>query len=75
MNNTVEFERIRKKYQNVCLFCKKDISVLCGTPIIMLGGCCFCYRTKKVFYCFTRRAHIHCWLRKNGLKIIKVADL
>lgn len=62
----------KKKYQNVCLFCKKPIVVMCGTPIIMLGGCCYGFRTKKVFYCFPRRAHLPCWLKKVGLKIVGV---
>jgi len=66
-----KLEQVKKKYQNICLFCNKNISVLCGTPIIMLGGCCYGKKIGKVQYVFTRRAHIHCWLKKNKLKIVR----
>ena len=69
-----KFDLIVKKYQNICLYCNKPISVLCGTPIIFLGGCCFGWidEVHKIIYTFPRKAHIHCWLKKNNLKIVKV---
>ena len=59
--------------QNTCLYCNKKISVLCGTPIIALGGCCYGWTDKKnkVRRVFSRRAHIHCWLQHEHLKIVK----
>lgn len=67
-----KFDGVVEKYKNVCLFCGKPIQVLCGTPIIYLGGCCYGKMTKNVMYVFPRKAHLGCWLRKNNLKIVEV---
>lgn len=72
LNDDEKFEIVHKKYRNICLFCKKDISVLCGTPLIYLGGCCYGITVRKVRYVFPRKAHLGCWLKKEGRKIVKV---
>jgi hypothetical protein len=73
MNNSEKekHDAVYDKYKNICLFCNKPIAVLCGTPIIYIGGCCLGKKVGKTMYVFPRKAHIHCWLKKNNYKIVR----
>ena len=50
------------KLQHHCVICKKQIMVMCGTPVINYGGCCIGYQTPKKRVMMTRKAHIHCFI-------------
>ena len=65
-----QFEIVKKKYQNICLYCKEEIAVICGTPLIYLSGCCYGQKVGKTMYIFGRKIHLHCWLNKKHWKII-----
>ena len=63
-------EHIKAK-KNECLYCKSKIGVVCGTPLIQIGGCCSGYTDEKskTRYVFPRLAHVHCWAQKKGYEI------
>jgi len=63
-------DHIEKK-KTECLYCKKQIMVMCGTPLITIGGCCYGYKDDKAKkqYIFPRKAHLECWLKEKKLRI------
>lgn len=66
-----------EKMKELCYFCEESIAVFCGTPLILLGGCCYGYVDKKskVTYIFPRKAHVHCWLKHENLHLEKQTTL
>lgn len=62
-----------KEIERKCLYCGEVIAVLCGTPLIYIGGCCYGYTDEKnkIRHIFPRKAHIECWLKEKKLKLVK----
>jgi hypothetical protein len=67
----MDIDDVMKKHGGICLYCNKRIAVLCGTPLIIIGGCCYGKTIGKTQYIFPRKAHLECWLKHNKLKIVK----
>ena len=68
-NKAKRFEEIIKTFcEEFCVSCKGRIAVLCGTPIIKIGGCCSKIECPEINTDFVRQmsCHYHCYLDAKG---------
>lgn len=62
-----KLELIEDFCRHFCIVCRKRIMVVCGTPVIIIGGCCSQIDDEegKMIYIRTLRCHYYCFQTKR----------
>lgn len=69
-----EFPQELEDLRNRCYICNERMMLACGTPSVVVGGCCVGADWGKTKYIFSRKAHLHCvdWLIHSSQKKLQV---
>ena len=76
---TTNAEIIDDFCRHYCIVCQRKIMVVCGTPVIHIGGCCCGVddAENKMMYIRTVKCHFQCYIRKKGMikTMLKFKDI
>jgi hypothetical protein len=63
-----DLEIIEDFSRHFCIVCKRRIAVVCGTPVIHIGGCCVGieHEAKNTMYVRTLKCHLHCYVEAKA---------
>jgi hypothetical protein len=69
IESKVEEEIVEYFAKSFCVICRKRIIVMCGTPLIVIGGCCCGVDSKQVSYRREVRCHLDCYIKKGKQRV------
>ena len=63
-----------EKLKEICFVCNQPLFLLCGTPKVVIGGCCIGAKWKGKIWLFSRSAHLHCYLNMKKKPKLMLTD-